>query len=66
MKTDGLAVRSILPVYAPKFPLQDLTLYCIGTYDDTTMEVVSTPNRVVNWDCYKFPQQEVSNEDNKE
>lgn len=66
MKTDGLAVRSILPVYAPKFPLQDLKLYCIGTYNDTTMEVISTPNRLIDWDCYKFPQQEVTNEDNKE
>jgi hypothetical protein len=62
MKTDGLAVRSILPVYAPKFPLQDLVLYCIGTYDDETMEIKSTPSRVVSWDSYKFPQENVNEE----
>lgn len=63
MKTDGLAVRSILPVYAPKFPLKDLILYQIGTYNDDTMEITPVPVRVVSWDCYKFPQENVNNSD---
>lgn len=64
MKTDGLAVRSILPVYASKYPLQDLVLYHIGTYNDDTMEIKSIPPRVVSWDSYKFPQENI-NEENK-
>lgn len=64
MKTDGLAVRSILPVYAPKFPLKDLVLYQIGTYNDDTMEITAVPVRVVSWDSYKFPQENVNNNNN--
>ena len=62
MKTDGLAVRSILPVYAPKYPLQDLVLYHIGTYNDETMEIKSVPSRVVPWESYKFPQENCNEE----
>lgn len=57
MKTDGLAIRSILPVYGSKFPIADLKLYQIGYYDDTTMKVETCPPRLVSWDSYKFPQQ---------
>lgn len=60
MKTDGLAVRNLLPVYAPKFPIEDLKLYHIGYYDDSTMKVETCPPCLVSWDCYKFPQQEVT------
>ena len=59
MKTDGLAVRNLLPVYAPKFPIDDLKLYQIGFYDDSTMKVETCPPRLVSWDSYKFPQQEI-------
>lgn len=58
MKTDGLAVRSILPVYAPKFPINDLKLYHVGYFDMNSMELTSCPHRVVSWDCYKFPQED--------
>lgn len=64
MKTDGLAVRSILPVYAPKFPIDDLRLYHIGYFDMDKMELTNCALRVVSWDSYKFPQESVS--DNKE
>lgn len=64
MKTDGLAVRSILPVYAPKFPINDLRLYHIGFFDMDKMELKNCSPRIVSWDSYKFPQEQVS--ENKE
>lgn len=53
---DGMAVRDNLPALSRIRPVQDLVLYCVGSFDTVSMDVVSVPRRLVSWDSYKFPE----------
>lgn len=64
---DGMAIRENGVALSRVAPLGDLELNAIGTFDDETMEIAKTPNVIVSWDSYKFPESPVkpNNKDGK-
>lgn len=55
--TDGVAVRDNLPALSRVRPIDDLKLYCVGSFDSAVMLVKSFSSPVaVSWDSYKFPE----------
>lgn len=53
---DGLAVRENAPALSKVAPLGDLQLVFLGEFDPETLQINSSPSRVVSWDSYKFPE----------
>ena len=55
--TDGVAVRDNLPALSRVRPIDDLRLYCVGSFDSSAMSLKSFSCPVsVSWDSYKFPE----------
>lgn len=55
--TDGVAVRDNLPALSRVRPIDDLRLYCVGSFDSSAMFLKSFTAPVsVSWDSYKFPE----------
>lgn len=55
--THGVAVRDNLPALSRVRPVDDLRLYCVGTFDSISMQLLcdNSPT-LVSWDSYKFPE----------
>lgn len=55
--THGVAVRDNLPALSRVRPVDDLRLYCLGTFDSVSMQLFcdNSPS-LVSWDSYKFPE----------
>lgn len=53
---DGLAVRENVVALSKVAPLGDLELNRVGTLDEKTLAVSSSPVTVVSWESYKFPE----------
>lgn len=55
--THGVAVRDNLPALSRVRPVDDLRLYCVGTFDSLSMKLFcdNSPT-IVSWDSYKFPE----------
>lgn len=55
--TDGVAVRDNLPALSRVRPIDDLRLYCVGSFDSSSMSLNPFTSPVaVSWDSYKFPE----------
>lgn len=60
--SDGMAVRENVVGLSKVLPLGDLELCHVGKINDVTMEVEKVPSRVVDWNCYQFPESPIKKE----
>lgn len=58
--TDEEFVRLYLPDIVLSTPLRDLSVYCIGQFNDVTGTIEPKTKRRVNIRCYEFPHSRLS------
>lgn len=63
--SDASFVRASLLSILMDYPIRDVTLYRVGTFDDKTGRVSRHRPRYVAWDSYKIPET-FANEDSKD
>ena len=58
--TDEEFIRKYLPKCIASFPLRDLSVFKIGTFNDVTGELKQTIRKRVDVECYCFPHSRLS------
>lgn len=58
--TDEEMIRTTLPSVLMDFPLRDIEIHRIGTFNEDTGELVGKHHVIVPTDCYTFPHSRLS------
>lgn len=53
--TDEEMIKVSLPSLLMEFPLRDIEIFCIGTFNTSTGKLTSLPKRKISTSCYLFP-----------
>lgn len=54
--TDGAFMRDTLATFLRMRPLNELEYYNVGSYDDESMEITSSPKTKCSNEAYKYPE----------
>lgn len=58
---DQSAIRDLFPVVSRGYPLKDIELYCIGSFDEISMNVTPCEPVLIPWSDYQFPISQAEN-----
>ena len=55
------AIRDLFPVVSRAYPLKDVELFEIGTFDENTLKIVPCNPVLIPWSDYQFPVSQAEN-----